>query len=171
MSPNSVDSQELHHLIYSFIFQKSPWTSPPRLHGGSSGITPASSWRRGVSRINIGKSEPDWLPSFSPIFSPYRFETAHTLFAGPRFHIKLFSGVKKPFSTEACNLTNRNAMRCSFLSARLFWLFVGFCWLILSCHTLLKRYIFRYNGLVNTKAVGVSALNTRSQTSISQCYL
>merc|ERR1712080_374550 len=34
-------------------------------------------------------------------------------------------GVKKPFSTEACNLTNRNAMR--------------------------------YNGLVNTKAVGVSA--------------
>merc|ERR1719433_1398851 len=34
-------------------------------------------------------------------------------------------GVKKPFSTEACNLTNRNAMR--------------------------------YNGLVNTKAVGVTA--------------
>merc|ERR1712076_97421 len=34
-------------------------------------------------------------------------------------------GVKKPFSTEACNLTNRNAMR--------------------------------YNGLVNTKAAGVSA--------------
>merc|ERR1712008_614010 len=34
-------------------------------------------------------------------------------------------GVKKPFSTEPCNLTNRNAMR--------------------------------YNGLVNTKAVGVSA--------------
>merc|ERR1740123_2277252 len=34
-------------------------------------------------------------------------------------------GVKKPFSTEPCNLTNRNAMR--------------------------------YNGLVNAKAVGVSA--------------
>merc|ERR1712106_459831 len=34
-------------------------------------------------------------------------------------------GVKKPFSTEPCNLTNRNAMR--------------------------------YHGLVNTKAVGVSA--------------
>merc|ERR1719347_2145300 len=34
-------------------------------------------------------------------------------------------GVKKPFSTEPCNLTNRNAMR--------------------------------YNGLVNTKAVGVTA--------------
>merc|ERR1711978_289702 len=34
-------------------------------------------------------------------------------------------GVKKPFSTEACNLTNRNAQR--------------------------------YNGLVNNKAVGVSA--------------
>merc|ERR1711874_240969 len=34
-------------------------------------------------------------------------------------------GVKKPFSTEACNLTNRNAQR--------------------------------YNGLVNAKAVGISA--------------
>merc|ERR1712062_819012 len=34
-------------------------------------------------------------------------------------------GVKRPFSTEACNLTNRNAMR--------------------------------HNGLVNTKAVGVTA--------------
>merc|ERR1712109_450646 len=34
-------------------------------------------------------------------------------------------GVKKPFSTEACNLTNKNAQR--------------------------------YNGLVNSKAVGVSA--------------
>merc|ERR1712066_577506 len=34
-------------------------------------------------------------------------------------------GVKKPFSTEACNLTNRNSQR--------------------------------YNGLVNSKAVGVSA--------------
>ena len=36
---------------FSFFFQKSPWTSPLRLHGGSSGTIPASSWRRGVSRI------------------------------------------------------------------------------------------------------------------------
>merc|ERR1712222_296257 len=38
-------------------------------------------------------------------------------------------GVKKPFSTEPCNLTNRNAMR--------------------------------YNGLVNPKAVGVSAADNK----------
>ena len=30
---------------------------------------------------------------------------------GIPFHAQLCSGVKKPFSTEPCNLTNRNAMR------------------------------------------------------------
>ena len=48
-------------------------------------------------------------PEFCKLSTPASFD--RDLFDIP-LNAELCSGVKKPFSTEPCNLTNPNAMRC-----------------------------------------------------------
>ena len=47
------------------VFQKSPWTSPLRSHGGSSGTTPVSCSRRGVSCIAMLSALGSCLQNFA----------------------------------------------------------------------------------------------------------
>ena len=56
-----------------------------------------------------GEFRTEQSPEFCKLPPPASFDRN---WFGIPFHAQLCSGVKKPFSTEPCNLTNRNAMRC-----------------------------------------------------------
>ena len=107
----------------------------------------------GIIRDNscfLLKKRGEFRTEFCKLSTPASFD--RDLFDIP-LNAELCSGVKKPFSTEPCNLTNRNAMRYHHKYIRM------------QLHTnnknnqqcpkVLTNGYYRYNGLVNAKAVGV----------------